>query len=293
MNSQKTAVITGASSGIGYALSIEMAKRGYQVYACARRLEPMEELKKYGVKTFRCDVSDLQSVLEARAYIEEETNGALDILYNNAGQACNVSAIDATDEQAMQCYQVNVFGPIRMTREFSRLLIKAKGTVVFTGSIAALTPFPWTSIYGSTKAAIHQFAAVLHLEMKPFGVRVINVVTGGVKTNIEDNRPFPATSVYNCPELEAALVVTRRMVNDNRPMPAVVYAKKVVNHIESGSNKLNIHRGSMSTILPFLMRWVPRWVVERIIAGMFKLIPLWKALHKKAAEKAEVDLRLT
>ncbi|ODQ82165.1 hypothetical protein BABINDRAFT_158816 [Babjeviella inositovora NRRL Y-12698] len=85
MPQQKTIAITG-----------EMAERGYQVYACARRLEPMEELKKYGVKTFTCDVTDLESVKKVKAYVEKETNGRLDVLYNNAGQL-----IDITDKQAL------------------------------------------------------------------------------------------------------------------------------------------------------------------------------------------------
>ncbi|ODQ78255.1 hypothetical protein BABINDRAFT_162910 [Babjeviella inositovora NRRL Y-12698] len=287
MPEQKTAVITGASSGIGYAASIEMAKRGYQVYACARRLEPMEELKKYGVKTFTCDVTDLESVKKAKAYIEKETNGKLDVLYNNAGQSCTFPAIDVTDEQALQCFQANVLGPVRMTREFSSLLIEAKGIIVFTGSIAGIMPFPWGSIYGSTKAAIHQFAAVLHLEMKPFGVRVLNVITGGVKTNIADTRPFPETSVYACPELDASLIERRQMAAKNNPVSAEAYAKKVVDDIESSSNRLNVYRGTMATILPTLMAIIPRFIIEKFFSVKFKLLPLWAALQRKSSKKTD------
>ncbi|ODQ77150.1 hypothetical protein BABINDRAFT_163875 [Babjeviella inositovora NRRL Y-12698] len=287
MPEQKTAVITGASSGIGYAASIEMAKRGYQVYACARRLEPMEELKKYGVKIFTCDVTDLESVKKAKAYVEKETNGKLDVLYNNAGQACTIPAIDATDEQALQCFQANVLGPVRMTREFSSLLIEAKGIIVFTGSVAGDVPLPWGSIYGATKAAIHQFAAVLHLEMKPFGVRVLNVVTGGVKTNIADNRPFPETSVYACAEFDASITEMRQKVSKNHPMSAEVYAKKVVDDIESSSNRLNVYRGAKATAASILMAIVPRFIIEMIISVSFKLLPLEAALQKKFSKKAD------
>ncbi|ODQ77424.1 hypothetical protein BABINDRAFT_15427 [Babjeviella inositovora NRRL Y-12698] len=250
-------IITGASSGIGYAVSIEMARKGYQVYACVRRLEPIEELKKY-----------------AKAYIEKETNGRLDMLFNNADQSCTFPEIDVTDEQALQCFQVNVLGPVRMTRELSPLLIEVKGIIVFTGSIAGIMPFPWSSIYGSTKAAIRQFAAVLHLEMKPFGVRVHNVITGGVKTNIADTRPFPETSVYACPELDVSLIKRRLMAVDNNPISAEEYAKKVADDIESSSNRLNVYRGTMATILPTLMAIVPRFIIERFFSKKFKLLPL-------------------
>lgn len=284
MSTPKTVLITGASSGIGYAAAIEMARRGYSVYACARRVEPMEPLKAHGVQIFECDVSSLESVLAAKKFIGEKTGGRLDVLYNNAGQSCTFPAIDVTDEQALQCYQVNVLGPIRMCREFAPFLIATRGTIVFTGSIAGIVPFPWSSIYSSTKAAIHQFAAILHAEMKPFDVKVLNVVTGGVKTNIADDRPFPPGTVYECPELDDSLQERRVMAAKNNPMSAERYAQKVVDDIEGSGNPLNVYRGHMASILPTLVRLLPVSVVEYVLAMKFKLLPLWAALRKRQVQ---------
>lgn len=112
-------MVIGASSGIGFATSIELAKRGYLVFAGARRLEPMAKLRdNYGVKIFKLDVTNLLSVKDAKTYIQEETLGNhLDILFNNAGQTCQVPTTDVTDEQFAQCFKVNVFGAIRVVRE--------------------------------------------------------------------------------------------------------------------------------------------------------------------------------
>ena len=162
---QKVALVTGASSGIGLATAIELAKRGYKVFACARRLEPMADLRdKHGVIIFKMDVSDLDSVKNAKKFIEDKTGGKyLDILFNNAGQSCTFPAIDVRDEDFKQCFEVNVFGPMRTVRELAPLVINAKGVIAFTGSVSGVIPFPLSCTYSATEAAIHQYAATLSL----------------------------------------------------------------------------------------------------------------------------------
>lgn len=280
---QKTALVTGALSGIGYATALEFKRRGYQTYACARRLKPMAELEKAGVILFKMDVSDLESVREGKRFISQETNGYLDVLYNNAGQSCTFPAIDVTDEDFKQCFEVNVFGPIRVTRELAPLLINAKGTVGFTGSVSGLIPFPFSSIYSATKSAIHQYAAVLRLELKAFDVKVINFVTGGVKTAIQDTRPLPKSSLYNVPGIEESLEERRAMAVRNKPMDPETYAKKVVSDFESAScdGKLNIYRGKMATFLGYLLCWCPRFLVERALIRKFRFGRIFSYLKEK------------
>ncbi|CAK7893542.1 NADPH-dependent 1-acyldihydroxyacetone phosphate reductase [[Candida] anglica] len=282
---QKTALITGASSGIGFATAIEFAKRGYKVYAVARRLEPMQELKdKYGITIFKLDVSSLDSVKEAKKFLTEDTSGYLDVLFNNAGQSCTFPAIDVTDEWFTQCFEVNVFGPMRLVRELAPLLINAKGVIGFTGSVSGLVPFPFSCTYSSTKAAIHQYAATLRLEMKPFGVRVINVITGAVKSDIEDKRPLPATSIWKIPEIEEALVLRRQMAKRNNPMEADVYAKKVADDFEY-SSALNVYRGTKASYLGHLLEWCPRFIVEWGLIRQFKLGDVYRILSEKYSKE--------
>lgn len=283
MSSQKVAVVTGASSGIGYATAIEFASRGYKTFACARRLEAMEKLKEYGITTFTLDVSSLDDVRKARDYLEKETGGRIDFLYNNAGQSCTFPALDVTDDQFKQCFEVNVFGPMRVTREFASLLIKAKGTVGFTGSVSGVVPFPFSCTYSATKAAIHQYAATLRLEMRPFDVKVLNFVTGGVGTNIADTRPLPADSWYMTPYSEEAMKERRQMAARNKPMPAEKYAYKVVNDFENAriGGPLNLYRGHLATFLGYLLNWCPRFIVENLLIRKFKLVRVFAAIREK------------
>lgn len=287
----KTALVTGASSGIGYATAIELAKRGYIVYAGARRLEPMAPLKEKGIRTIQLDVTSTESVQQAKELIEKETNGYLDLLYNNAGQSCTFPATDVTDEAAKQCFEVNVLAPVRLVREFIPLLINAKGVIGFTGSVAGKTPFPFSSIYGATKAAIHQYAAVLRLELKPFGVKVINVVTGGVKTNIADNRPIPLNSLYRVDEsFEEAIFERQNMAARNNPISAEEYAKQVVDDFEGAttSGYLNVYRGHMAYLLAFVTFFVPRRLLEIVFIRKFKLVTVFEKIQAKYA-KAKAD----
>lgn len=287
MARQKTALITGASSGIGYATAAEFAKRGYKTFACARRLEPMQPLKRLGVTVFSCDVSLIESVREAKAFLTKETDGYLDVLFNNAGQSCTFPAVDVTDEDFKQCFEVNVFGPIRLTRELAPLLINAKGTVGFTGSVSGLIPFPFSSIYSSTKAAIHQYAATLRIEMKPFGVKVLNVITGGVKTNIADTRDLPQDSLFRVPGIEEALIERKQMAARNNPMLAEKYAKKVADDFEKLTieGRLNVYRGHMASFLGFLLLWCPRFVVERQLVRKFRLQTVYQKITEKYAKQ--------
>lgn len=290
MTRQKTALVTGASSGIGFAVSIELAKRGYKVFACARRLQPMKALEDVGITIFICDVTSLESVREAKKLLTEATDGFLDVLFNNAGQSCTFPALDVTDEAFKQCFEVNVYGPIRVTRELAPLVINAKGTIGFTGSVSGVIPFPFSCIYSATKAAVHQYAATLRVEMKPFEVKVLNFVTGGVKTNIADTRDIPLNSLYQVAGIEEAMIERKQMAARNNPIPAEVYAYRVVNDFEHSriGGPLNIYRGKMATFLGYLLLWFPRRFLEVILIRKFKLTKVFQNVSERA-RKAKLE----
>ncbi|KAH3677027.1 hypothetical protein WICMUC_001933 [Wickerhamomyces mucosus] len=286
---QKTALITGASSGIGYSIAKELASRGYRVYAAARRLEAMEPLKAFGITPVRLDVSQLDSVIELKELLGKELiDSKLDILYNNAGQSCTIPTTDVTDAQLEQAFQTNTIGAIRVTRELVKFVINAKGTILFTSSLVSIVPFPFSSIYCATKAALSQYSRVLHLELKGFGVRVINVVTGGVKTDGHDTRPIPQGSLFDFEEARTAFESRKYMSKNNEPMAPGVYAKQVVNDIESGKDLIDVYRGTWGFVLGHFAQLAPRWLIEWILVLKFKINPV----YKKIRQRDEVNLHL-
>ncbi|CAD1809014.1 unnamed protein product [Candida parapsilosis] len=196
----------------------------------------------YGVKIFKLDVTNSSSVKDAKTYIQEETLGNhLDILFNNAGQTCQVPTTDVTDEQFAQCFKVNVFG------------------------------------------AIQSYASVLRIEMKPFKVKVINFITGMVRTNIEDTRGLPETSLFNVPGMKEAFEEIRLGVTKNNPTPADSYAKQVVDDFEKAKlgGSLHLYHAKMAFILGFISPLLPRCILEGILIRKLKLTGPFEYLKEK------------
>ncbi|WEJ96114.1 NADPH-dependent 1-acyl dihydroxyacetone phosphate reductase [Yamadazyma tenuis] len=246
MSDSKTVVVTGASSGIGLAVAREFALKGYNVIAGARRLSSMEELKKYNVTTVELDITSPESVEKLKKLIETEYDGAIKYLLNNAGQSCAAAAVEVSDDEVFRCFEVNVFGHIRVTRELAPFVIKTKGTIGFTGSVQGILETMFLGVYASSKAAIQSYASGMAFEMAPFGVKVVNFVTGGVRTAMSG---IDLKSVlYDEEGLEEVKKAYSELTKTG--MDSHVYARKVIKDFEH--SKLGVvhhYRGAGSTTL--------------------------------------------
>lgn len=150
-----------------------------------------------GITLLSADVTDGASIAKLKTDVSRITDGKLHYLVNNAGRNYTVPATDIELHEVEQTFQTNVFGVMRMCQAFAPLLIEAKGTIVQIGSIAAIMPYVFGSVYNASKAALHQYSNTLRVELKPFDVKVITVVTGGVKSNIANTpRSLPADSLF-------------------------------------------------------------------------------------------------
>lgn len=240
----------------------------------------MADLATLGVHTFSLDVTDDASVHAALEEISTLTKGRLDFLFNNAGASCTFPAMDLNVADAEDCFAVNLFGVIRMTKVFMPLLIEAKGTIVQTGSLAGVVPFPFASVYSASKAALHQYSSVLRLEMAPFGVKVVTLVVGGVRTDIADTRPLPPNSLFL--EIDDGVQARRSMAKDNKPMEPDVFAETVVQGVcVPRAPKSVLWVGNWAWLMWFLTLVLPRFVVEFALARKFQLHRLAAILATK------------
>lgn len=288
----RTALVTGCSSGIGHHLALEFAKRGYHVFACARKAESMADIcSAYPDKitAFSMDVSSPESIEAGYKFVSEKLAqldmDGLDVVYNNAGSSCTFPGIDVPDEALVQCMNTNFIGPVRIVHAFSRLVIQRKGTIAFTGSAAGYCPFPWGSVYGASKSAIGQYASILAFELEPFGVSVKNFITGGVKTNIADTRPLPEDSIYNIEPMRKAFQERQKFAERNNPMDPAIYAKKAVDSIENSLvSTVDVYLGTWS-ILPRLVAVLPRFLILFIFRIKFHLNSVWKELSNKTKQE--------
>jgi len=176
----KTAVITGASSGIGAATARALAGEGYSTILGARRLERLEQLAaEIGGEAIALDVTDPASVESFTSAVE-----ACDVLVNNAGGALGLDSIaEADEEKWLTMYESNVLGQMRMTRALLPQLIESgDGHVVGITSIAAIEPYVGGAGYNAAKHAQRAMLRVLRQELLGEPVRVTEVVPGMVET---------------------------------------------------------------------------------------------------------------
>jgi len=182
--SKKTAVVTGASSGIGAATSMLLAKNGYRVIAAARRMDRLEALAKQNsnIEIYQLDVTDQISVDK---FIKSIENTEIDLLVNNAGGAFDSSSVlDSDPEIWMKSYEVNVVGAVRMSKAITPLMIKAnKGHVIMITSTAGHVAYENGGSYVAAKFAERSLANTLRLELNGTPIRVTEIAPGMVKTD--------------------------------------------------------------------------------------------------------------
>ncbi len=182
----KAVLITGCSSGIGRATAEHLAAKGHRVYASARKLEAIADLEAKGCRTIALDVTDEQSTRHAVASVEKEA-GAVGALVNNAGysQSGAVESVKMEDVRAQ--FETNVFGLIRMSQlVLPGMRRQGDGRIVNVGSMGGKLTFPGGGIYHGTKYAVEALSDALRFEVKGFGVKVVLIEPGLIKTHFAD-----------------------------------------------------------------------------------------------------------
>ena len=182
MASERIVVITGASKGIGKATAAVFHHAGDRVYNLSRSGETTEN-----AVHIRCDVTDETQCKQAIETVLER-EGRIDVLILNAGFGISgpveTTEIDAIKKQ----FDVCLFGAIRVLKPALPALRESKGHVLFTSSVAAVTPIPYQAFYSACKASINSVVMALHNELKGTGIRVAAVLPGDVKTDFTAQR---------------------------------------------------------------------------------------------------------
>ncbi|KAI1805199.1 putative estradiol 17 beta-dehydrogenase [Daldinia bambusicola] len=285
MAQKKTILITGCSDGgMGSALASAFYEAGWRVFASARNLSKLKNAQAAGIETIQLDVLSDQSVADTVTKIKELTGGTLDALLNNAGAGYSLPLMDLDIKKAHELFELNVFSLIRVTRAFVPLLIKSHGMVVNNTSLASQLScgVPFQGAYNASKAAATSITDVLRLELAPFGVKVINLLTGSVATNFFENAPtpvLPPNSLYNV----AKEAVEKAMRGSNSTEGATdpdQWAKQVVKDLTRSSPPHWIWRGKFATQVR-IASWFPVGYSD----GFLKQIANLNILEQKIKEQ--------
>ena len=183
---KKTALVTGASSGMGKEIAKRLIKDGFQVFVAARQIEMMEDLAALGARPLRMDISKGTEIDAAVAGILAEVDG-VDVLVNNAGFGLYGPVEDIGIDEARYQFEVNVFGPARLTQLLLPAMRRKKaGTIVNITSMGGKIYTLLGAWYHATKHALEGWSDSLRLELAPFGIKVVVVEPGLIETGFGD-----------------------------------------------------------------------------------------------------------
>ena len=281
----KSVVITGASTGIGWATSKLLLEKGFHVFGSVRKPADAERLgNEFGghFTPLVFDVTDEPAVLAAARQVREALAGEkLAGLVNNAGIAVAGPVLGLTADEFRHQMEVNVIGPIIATQAFAPLLgadaaLKGPaGRIVMISSVAGKSGNPLTSAYSASKHAIEGFSESLRRELMLFGIDVIVVAPGPVKTPIwsKGQEAVDVSRYRNSPYLPAFQKVTAFMQQlEAIALPAETIAERVHDALTLPNPKVRYH------VAPDRMRYLlaavlPKRAMDRIIAKRLGLMP--------------------
>jgi len=189
------ALVTGASSGIGWHISRELAKRGYSVVAVSNQPEQLKKLKSeleeaslIDVQTLECDLSETGAAESIFDFCQQKEL-QVDVLVNNAGMLVFGEVIGAETEKVRSILQLHMNTPVMLCRLFGELMSKNHlGYILNVSSISAVMPYPTISLYGPTKTFLRKFTRALRTELKETGVNVLCLLPGATATSLYDTK---------------------------------------------------------------------------------------------------------
>ena len=185
---KQTALITGASSGIGRETAIKLAKNDFQVIAAARRIDRLNKLAEQfqNITPMQVDLSQSQ---ETDVFCDSISTLPIpvSVLINSAGYSVRGALEDVSMEAIKRIFEVNLFALIRITQAcLPGMRSLRKGTIVNLSSIAGKFAFPGSGIYAATKYAVEGISDALRIELAPFGIRVVTIRPGPIATEFNE-----------------------------------------------------------------------------------------------------------
>jgi NAD(P)-dependent dehydrogenase (short-subunit alcohol dehydrogenase family) len=280
----RSVVITGVSTGIGSAAAKLLLERGFRVFGSVRKQADADRLKAGFGANFTpllFDVTDEGAVLSAAREVRSQLNGGtLAGLVNNAGIAVPGPVLELAADEFRRQMEVNFIGPVIATQAFGPLLgadpqLKGpKGRIVMISSVAGKHGSPTGAAYSASKHAIEGLSESLRRELMLFGIDVIVIAPGAVKTPIWDKGQQVDISVYKnspfFPALEKVRAFTQQLSKIGLPPEQI--AERVFEALTSANPNVR-YQITPDPMRQLIMSWLPKRTVDRIIAKRLGLTP--------------------
>jgi short-subunit dehydrogenase len=255
----RTALVTGASSGIGAAVAEALVARGWHVFGTSRDPDAVKE-RIDGVEYLALDLTDDASITACAV-----AAGDVDVLVNNAGESQSGPIEELPMDALERLFRLNVFGAVRLTQlVLPGMRARGYGRVVMVGSMLASFPLAYRSSYVASKAALKGFATAARREVSPFGVGITTVEPGSINTGIGTRRTHyladgsPYSSEYHT-------MIEKLDANERNGISAARVAQTILEAIDAEQPRQLYAVGSNAPLVFALRRVLPRSAVERMV----------------------------
>jgi len=269
---KKVALITGASSGIGESAAILLHEAGFKVYGAARRVEKMKSLEEKGISVISLDVTDEDSIVNCVNTITEK-EGSIDILVNNAGYASYGAVEDVPMEEARRQFEVNMFGVARLTQlVLPKMRENRFGKIVNISSMGGKIYTPFGAWYHASKHALEGWSDCLRIEVKSFGIDVVVVEPGGIKTPwgiiaAENLKKTSGNGAY-AESANKSAENTAKTYSSNQLTSPEVIGKVILKVVTARRPKTRYVKGFMAKPTIFLRKWFGDRFLDRILKAL-------------------------
>jgi NAD(P)-dependent dehydrogenase (short-subunit alcohol dehydrogenase family) len=273
METNRSVLVTGCSSGIGEALAHMLHERGWQVFATARKSLDVHYLEQAGLEAIQLDLNDSLSITLAVDKVLEATGGRLDALVNNAAQAVPGAVEDLRREAMRAQFEPNVFGTIELTgRIIPVMREQGHGRIIMLSSILGLVAMPWRGNYNASKYALEGFTDTLRMELARDGIQVVTLNPGPVESHFRRNALSNARRYVDMQasvHRERYARLERQNSDPEGRLPGSVSseaaARKVIRALESRRPRLRYYVTWAAVALAIARRWLPARWLDRIL----------------------------
>ena len=265
---QKTVLVTGAANGIGRAISLYLAEKGDIVIACDIDQQGLEQFNNIeNIKPYYMNVTEPESIVQVVEKVNKEFKG-LDCLVNDAGLYLGGPLTEVDNDALLLSLKVNVFGTFLVTKYCFPLLREKKGRIINLSSEVGRIAFPFNGPYSMTKYAIEAFSDSLRREMQLFGIKVIILQPGAVKTQLLDKTKELFVKHLDGDYGHAVAKALAYLEKDQRKgaEPELI-AKKIyrILHMKHPKLRYKIKNSRSRRILEFLPSKIVDWLIKMVM----------------------------
>ena len=270
---EKSILITGCSSGIGICVAEGLLKRGYRVFATARKNKDVEALLNKGMESFQLDLDDSTSIKGAVHEVLNKTEGKLFALFNNGGFGQPGAVEDLRREVLREQFETNVFGYLELTNLILPTMRKQGfGRIIQSSSILGFIALPFRGAYTASKHALEGLSDTLRMELKGTDIFVSIIEPGPIEAKFRQNayvkykENIDAKSSHFHKQYEA---MEERLTKETAPLPftlpATAVLEKVLQALESPKPKARYYVTTPTYIFAYLKRLLPGFLLEKLL----------------------------